>query len=379
MEQEQRRYWLALRTINGLGIHGLRTLIAAFGTPQRVFSASLDTLCSIPGIGKIIARRIVAFNDWAALEEELAYYDREKISLLSWQDAFYPSLLPHIYDPPALLFTKGVLQEDEKCIAVVGSRLATVYGTFITEKLCRELAVQGITVVSGMARGIDSAAHRGALAGLGRTIAVLGNGPDIIYPPENSTLCRRILERGALLTEYPAKTPPHQSHFPARNRIISGMSLGVLVVEAGERSGSLITAKFALEQNREVFAIPGAIDAPGSKGPHKLLKEGAILVETIDDILDVIAPHLDRISDYPSVSQEMPEKTGKILQTEAPRPELTGDEKALWSQLRGSPKEVDELIGSTGLACQTVQRLLTMLEVKGYIQKMPGSKYKLRE
>lgn len=379
MDQDQKKYWLALNTISGLGATGLKSLIEAFDNPHRVFDAPFEALCSVPGIGKTIAQRIRCFNDWGEQEKALAYYEKEKISLLTWQDACYPPLLLQIYDPPALLFVRGTLQKHEPCIAVVGSRVASTYGMFVTERLCRELAMQGITVVSGMARGIDSAAHRGALAGKGRTIAVLGNGLDTIYPPENLSLGQSIADHGALITEYPIHTPPRQKHFPARNRIISGISLGVLVVEAGEKSGSLITAKFALEQNREVFAIPGAIDSPGSKGTHKLLKEGAKLVETVDDVLDEIAPSLDQIKDRRFASSNRSNRVPKEHLRDHREPELQADEQILWMQLRDAPKEVDELIALTDWPCQKVQHLLIMLEMKGHIQKMPGSKYKLKE
>jgi len=379
MDQEQKKYWLALNTISGLGVNGLKALIDVFGTPRRIFDASFAELCAVPGIGKTIARRILRFDDWGGQDKALAFYEKEKIFLLSWQDSLYPPMLSQIYDPPALLYARGTLQEHEKCIAVVGSRVASTYGVFVTERLCRELAMQGITVVSGMARGIDSAAHRGALAGKGRTIAVLGNGLDSIYPPENLSLCRCIVDHGALITEYPVNTPPQPRHFPARNRIISGISLGVVVVEAGEKSGSLITAKLALEQNREVFAIPGAIDAPGSKGTHKLLKEGAKLVETVDDILDEISSHLDRINDSLSIPSIRADGAQKERPTDCGDPELQGDENTLWQQLRSAPKEVDELIALTGWSCQKLQSILTMLEMKGHIQKMPGSKYKMKE
>jgi len=379
MDQEQKKYWLALNAISGLGVYGLKALIEMFGTPRRIFAASFSELCAVPGIGQTIARRILRFDDWRGQDKALAYYEKEKISLLSWQDSLYPSMLSHIYDPPALLYVKGTLQKHENCIAVVGSRIAGAYGTFVTERLCRELAMQGITVVSGMARGIDSAAHRGALAGKGRTIAVLGNGLDTVYPPENLSLSHRIVEHGALLTEYPVDTPPKPRHFPARNRMISGISLGVVVVEAGEKSGSLITAKFALEQNREVFAVPGAIDAPGSKGTHKLLKEGAKLVETVDDILDEIASRLGRINALRPISSSRPDEVQNEHSTACGDPELQEDEMILWQRLRNAPKEVDELIALTGWPCQRIQSVLTMLEMKGHIQKMPGSKYKMKE
>jgi DNA processing protein len=375
MDLEENKYWLALNGISGLGVNGLKALIEAFGTPRRVFSASVEALCSVSGVGKTIAQRISRYHDWDRQKKALAYYEKEKISLLTWKDLLYPPLLSHIYDSPALLYAKGTLAENEKCLAVVGSRVASTYGMFVTERLCRELALQGITVVSGMARGIDSAAHRGAIAGKGRTIAVLGNGLDTIYPPENLSLGQSIVDHGAMLTEYPFGTPPRQSHFPARNRIISGISLGVVVVEACDKSGSLITARFALEQGREVFAIPGTIDSPGSKGTHKLLKEGAKLVETVDDILDEIMPHLEHSTRPSSVTIGLSEMPQRDVSQTSPKVELSKDELALWSKFNHATKEVDELIALTGLPCQSVQHLLIMLEMKGYVQKMPGSKY----
>ena len=375
MDQEQKKYWLALNAVNGLGVNGMKALIETFGTPRQVFDASFAGLCSISGIGKTIAQRIHRYHDWGRQEEALKYYEKENISILTWEDSLYPPLLSYIYDSPPLLFAKGTMQENEKCIAVVGSRVASTYGMFVTERLCRELAMQGITVVSGLARGIDSAAHRGTIAGKGRTIAVLGNGLDTVYPPENLSLCKSITEHGALITEYPVDTPPRPSNFPARNRIISGISLGVVVVEAGEKSGSLITAKFALEQGREVFAIPGSIDSPGSKGTNKLLKEGAKLVETVDDILEEIYPHLDSVSRPSSVSLDSSVERNSDVSPTAQKTELTKDELALWSKFNHASKEVDELISLTGMPCQSVQHLLMMLEMKGYIQKMPGAKY----
>jgi DNA processing protein len=376
MDQEQKKYWLALNAISGLGVNGLKALIDAFATPRRVFAASMEDLCSITGIGKTIAQRIRRYNDWDRQEKDLKYYEKENISILNWEDPLYPPLLSHIYDSPALLFAKGNLQENECCIAVVGSRVASTYGMFVTERLCRELALQGITVVSGMARGIDSAAHKGAIAGKGRTIAVLGNGLDTIYPPENLSLCKSIAEHGALITEYPVETSPRPSNFPARNRIISGISLGVVVVEAGEKSGSLITAKFALEQGREVFAIPGAIDSPGSKGTHKLLKEGAKLVESVEDILDEVCHHIDGVTrPSPVLTDSSESKKSDIPKTTQKMEDLTRDEIAVWRKFNHAPKDVDELISLTGLSCQSMQHILMMLEMKGYIQKMPGSKY----
>jgi len=379
MDQEEKKYWLALTSINGLGGNGLQALIDVFGGPRKVFSASFEALCSVPGIGKTIARRIRDYQGWNRQERDLQCCAKANIAIMTRQDPLYPPLLAHIYDAPALLFAKGTLHENEKCIAVVGSRMASTYGMFVTERLCRELALQGITVVSGMARGIDSAAHRGAISGKGRTLAVLGNGLDIVYPPENLSLSRSIADHGALLTEYPIGTPPRRNNFPARNRIISGIALGVVVVEASERSGSLITARFALEQGREVFAIPGTIDSPGSKGTHKLLKDGAKLVETVDDILDEIHLHLDGVRPssptcgYPGESGNDGTDQSDFLM------ELTPDEKSVLSHLKNSPIDVDELIFLSGVPCQAIQPILMMLEMKGCIQKKPGSKYMLKE
>ena len=381
MDQEQKKYYLALTAINGLGRIGIQSLLNTFVSPQQIFSAAFKTIYSVPGIGKTIAGRICSWDNWKKIEEELAYYHRENISLLTPDDAFYPFPLTQIYDPPVLLFVKGNLLPREKCLAVVGSRVASTYGMFVTERLCRELAWHGITIVSGMARGIDTAAHRGALAGKGRTIAVLGNGMNVIYPPENSSLSEEIVNCGALVTEYRRGISPDRKHFPCRNRIISGLSMGVVVVEAGERSGSLITARLALEQGREVFAVPGMVDSPGSRGTHKLLKDGARLVETVHDILDEILPQLE---DKP-VAQPVPRHHGtaeekqKISSPKENRGDLTGEEASLLALLRSSPREIDELIALSGISCKDVQPVLMMLEMKGHIQKMPGTKYMLKE
>jgi DNA processing protein len=337
----------------------------------------------VPGIGRTIARRICTWNGWKAIEEEMAYYRSEDVALLTADDDLYPPPLAQIYDPPCLLFTKGSLQPLEKCLAVIGSRTASTYGMFVTERLCRELAWHGVTVVSGMARGIDTAAHRGAIAGKGRTLAVLGNGINIVYPPENSSLAQEIVSNGALITEYRRGIPPHRDHFPRRNRIISGLSMGVVVVEAGERSGSLITARLALEQDREVFAVPGMVDSPGSRGTHKLLKDGAKLVETVHDILDEILPQLENKPVAAGQYQDAPaaekEEKRKISPPQKDSPDLTADEASLLALLTPSPREADELITLSGISCKAIQPILMMLEIKGHIQKMPGAKYMLKE
>ena len=311
------KFWIALISVDGVGSVGFKNLVDAFGNPRNVFNASHQSLTVIPGIGRKTAANVKDFNGWQKAEEELKLLKSYDARLITYQDSLYPRGLLNIYDFPPFLYVKGSLKEDDVNIAVVGSRTASTYGKFSTERLCRELAINGITVVSGMARGIDSAAHKGALAGKGRTIAVLGCGLDTIYPPENKELYEEIVSKGAVITEYPFGTPPSGSNFPARNRIISGISLGVVVVEANEKSGSLITAKLALEQGREVFAVPGSIDSAGSRGTHKLIKQGAILIENVHDILDEILPQVEiRPKDHP------PEE--KILMQDRRRREETG-------------------------------------------------------
>ncbi len=290
MKKTNLKYWIALKAVEGVGCVGFRTLLTAFGSPEAVFRASASTLQVLPGIGPKTADEICSFTDWRKAEQEVAQAGTLGVTIITCQDPLYPKNLLNIYDYPPFLYMKGSLCPEEIGVAIVGSRLASTYGRYVTEKLSRELALKGITIVSGLARGIDSAAHRGALAGKGRTIAVLGSGLDIVYPPENEALAADIAAQGALVTEYPFGTPPNAPNFPARNRLISGISLGVVVVEAGEKSGSLITARIASEQGRSVFAVPGAIESAGSRGTNRLIKQGAKLIENVEDILEEILP-----------------------------------------------------------------------------------------
>ncbi|MCX5854240.1 MAG: DNA-processing protein DprA, partial [Deltaproteobacteria bacterium] len=308
MNDHDLKYWIALKSIEGVGNVGFKNLVDALGSPRDVFNASTQTLKVIPGIGHKTAAHIKDFNNWQFADKECKLAEQMKVIIVSYRDPLYPKNLLNIYDFPVLLYVKGVLKEDDINIAVVGSRMASTYGKFSTERICRELALKGITIVSGLARGIDSAAHRGAVAGKGRTIAVLGCGLDIVYPPENEKLFMEIVEKGAVITEFPFGVPPNAPNFPSRNRIISGMSLGVVVVEAGEKSGSLITARMALEQGREVFAVPGSIDSAGSRGTHLLIKQGAKLIESVDDILDEILPQIDGYFQKPVPGDKTPHR-----------------------------------------------------------------------
>jgi len=269
----------------------------------------------------------------------------------------YPKVLLEISDPPPYLYVKGELRGSETAVAIVGSRRASTYGMLTTTRLATALAEQGITVVSGMARGVDTAAHRGALSGGGRSIGVLGCGVDVLYPPENRALFEEMAEKGALVSEFPLGTLPLAENFPRRNRIISGISRGVLVVEAMEKSGSLITAQYALEQGREVFAIPGNINSGASKGTNRLIKQGAKLVECVDDILEELPNH-------------RPGRSGGT----AVRPDfgLTPQEAAVYTLLAESPRHIDEIIVKSGLTVGDVSAILLRLELKGAIIQLPG-------
>ena len=291
------RPWLGLKAIPGIGDSILCRLIQQFGSPEAVRSASIESLVTVERVGLPLARAIQAGPDPAAreaVEKELAEIERLHLSVLTFLDPAYPARLKTIPDPPPLLYVSGELREDDRlAVAVVGSRHVSPAGRVFTEKLVRELAAAGVTVVSGLARGVDAAAHRGALEAGGRTIAVSGCGIDRTYPPEHQTLRKQIESSGDVLTELPSGATPHSYHFPKRNRIISGLSIGVVVTEAALQSGSLITARLAAEQGRDVFAVPGPVQSENSRGVNGLIKQGAKLVETVDDVLDELLPQLD--------------------------------------------------------------------------------------
>jgi DNA processing protein len=378
MSRHDLTYWIALKSIEGVGNLGFKNLVDALGNPRNVFDASIQTLKVIPGIGEKTAAHIKDFQQWQDADKSLEVTERLQANIVTYRDPLYPHNLLNIYDFPVFLYVRGDLREEDTNIAVVGSRMATTYGKFSTERLCRELALKGITIVSGLARGIDSAAHRGALAGKGRTIAVLGCGLDVVYPSENEKLFNEIAENGAVITEFPPGTPPSAPNFPSRNRIISGISLGVVVVEAGEKSGSLITARIALDQGREVFAVPGNIDSAGSRGTHQLIKQGAKLIENVDDILDEILPQIDdgtrrhvphernNLRDIADISKM---NHGVVMNT------LNDAEKAVLNCISSKKADVDTLIVSTGLKAGDVLNILLNLELKGLVEQLPGKTY----
>jgi len=377
---DDKKYWVALKSIDGLGNIGFKNLVDTFGSPQNVFNASLHALKKVSGISSKSATHIKDFTEWQRIENDLDLLKKYEARIITYRDPLYPGNLLNIYDFPPFLYMRGELRDDAINIAVVGSRMASTYGKFSTERLCRELAMEGITVVSGLARGIDSAAHRGALAGKGRTVAVLGCGLDILYPAENEELYREIIRNGAVITEYPFGTPPSGPNFPARNRIISGISLGVVVVEANEKSGSLITARIALEQGREVFAVPGSIDSAGSRGTNKLIKQGAKLIENVHDILDEILPQVEtRVRKKPSdvsPEEEVSRDAKKISKTDTT---LNHTERSVLNKITLKGTDVDDIIAATGIPTSHVLNILLTLELRGIIKQLPGNKFALKE
>ena len=384
MADEEIKYWIALKFVDEIGNVGFKNLVDVFGSPQAVFRATENQLIRVHTITERTARKIKKFHDWKRVERELEKAETHAVSIVTWKDKRYPRSLLNIYDFPPVLYVKGTLDSNDINIAVIGSRRASTYGTFLTERLSRELAGKGITIVSGMARGIDSAAHKGALLGRGRTIAVLGSGIDVIYPPENVDLYNNIARQGAIITEFPFESEPKGFHFPARNRIISGMSLGIVVVEASEKSGSLITARLGLDQGKEIFAVPGSIDAPGSKGTHKLLKEGAKLVENVHDILEEILPQIEQRK-KPCQGEE-----NKIFSVHVnnrnetvPRQQsirsLRSEEQGILKLLKKTPMYIDNIIEMSGHRTQDVLNILLYLELNGYIEQLPGKRFVIKE
>jgi DNA processing protein len=353
-------YWLGLSLTPGVGSILIKRLLDRFKTPEAVFHAPMKELLRVEGLGERVAGEIRKGPLEKAVEKELNLLKGLGGTILTFKEDAYPKRLRDIYDPPALLYVRGELKkEDELAVAIVGSRKTSLYGRWITEKVSQELARYGVTIVSGMARGIDSVAHKGAISGGGRTIAVLGCGVDVIYPSENRNLFHQIINQGAILSEFPMGSPPEGGHFPRRNRIISGLSIGVAVVQASAESGSLITAGYALEQGREVFAVPGNVGAEGSRGTNRLIKEGAKLVETSEDILEDILPQWTR-------------ERETIQKVEPPKRDLNEEEMALYQLLGETPVHIDVIIRESRLDPGRVSSLLLDLELKGLISQWPG-------
>ena len=358
-EAAEREARWALGLVPQLGGVALQGLLGAFGSAVKAWQATPQALQAVPGISRGMAQAIRRFSRAHAVRQDQERVARAGVRVIVWGDPEYPTRLQQIPSTPPVLYLRGTLErDDETAIAIVGARHATAYGEDLAGELAAELARRGLTIVSGLARGIDAAAHHGAVAAGGRTLAVLGSGLDQIYPPEHKGLADEVAAHGALVSEFPLGTPPLRLHFPRRNRIISGLSLGVIVVEAGVGSGALITAHHALEQGREVFAVPGRVHARYSEGCNRLIKAGAKLVETWEDVLSELLPQLRQ-------------RTPKRVPSPS-LPSLTGAEQQVFDILAEGPLHIDALIVRAGLPGGRVASALVGLEMKGLVRQLSG-------
>ncbi len=357
---------LCLTMVPGVGPHTSRALLEEFKTAGRVLSAPVRSLQAVAGVGPKLAEKIQQARRDHDPAVELERCRQRGVHVVPLDDPEYPAALKEIHDPPSLLYMKGQYRpSDQLAIALVGARRSTPYGCRIAERLAGSLARVGLTVVSGLARGIDAAAHRGALKAGGRTIAVLGNGLSEIYPPEHAALADEVAGAGVLLSEMPMEQRPLAGLFPQRNRLISGLCLGVVVVEAALRSGSLSTARHAMEQDREVFAVPGPVDMHTSRGCHALIRDGARLVETVEDILEELGPLVREVEPEPEAE---PVRHPAELS-------LSDLERSLLGHLDNLPKAVDELIVRTGMTASQVLSTLSVLEMRRLIRRVPGNQF----
>jgi DNA processing protein len=397
-------HWLALRRVHGAGPRTCRLLLERFGSAEQIFKSTEEEIIAA-GVGRNVARAIAGFKDFAPLEKELCELPRLGARLVRWTDADYPPNLRQIADPPPYLIARGLLEpNDAACVAVVGARAASEAGLRMAQRLGFELAAHGFVVVSGLARGIDGAAHRGALEAGGRTVAVLGCGIDVAYPPEHRGLADSIIERrGAVLSELPLGTAPLPENFPSRNRILSGLSLGVVIVEAAEKSGSLITARMALEQNRQVFAVPGSPLSGKTRGSNRLLREGAVLVECVEDVIEDLAPQMageasardvavaaagttrgrpmikPKLQD--AAAGETLSRSNSINSGSLPAELVEEGSKQIQSILSyltdAQSLHIDAVIETCQLPPQTVLNLLLELELMGLVVQHPGKLFTL--
>lgn len=367
---DNRQYWVWLSSIPGIGAVKSKKLLEHFKDPYNVWKAKENEFKKLTFLTSRDVSNLMNDKIKQGAKKHLENIYKNNIKILTIDDKLYPYYLKNIYDPPIVLFIKGSIKQNEKCIAVVGSRKATSYGLSMAQTISKELSNFGITIVSGMARGVDTYAHKGIIDARGRTIAVLGCGLDVVYPYENKKLMESIIENGACVSEYLPGIAPLASNFPARNRIISGISLGVIVIEAGERSGSLITADFALEQGREVFALPGNVCSMKSAGTNRLIKEGAKIVTSIEDILEEININFsDENIDSFFAKKILDERFFKGLDNE---------ERTIASCLKSEPSNIDLISKKTGFSVQLVSSVLIMLELKGIVEQLPGKIYKLK-
>ncbi len=353
-----KRYWIAFNLVKGIGAVRLQALKDHFGDLAIAWQAPLDAL-QAAGLSSKLAERVAQIRKSVDLEAYQAKLAAQGISVLTWEDELYPLRLKEIDQPPPVLYVRGSLTtEDAWAVAVVGTRRVSAYGRQVTEEMAAFLAVNGVTVVSGLARGVDAISHQSALKAGGRTIAVLGSGVDRIYPPEHAQLAGKIIASGAVVSDYAPGTPPEASNFPPRNRIISGLTLATVVVEAGETSGALITAQFAVDQGRDVFAVPGNILAPQSKGTNRLIAQGAHPLLSGRDLLEAL--NLTRVAEQRVVRKALP---GDEIETK------------LMNVLTHEPLHMDEIRNQTGLPIERVSAALAMMELKGLVRQVGGMNY----
>ena len=353
-----KRHWIGFNLIKGIGAVRMQALIQHFGDLSIAWNAAPAEL-SEAGLGLKVIERVMQAREKVDLDKLWKKIESQNIHILTWEDEAYPQRLKEIDQPPPVLYIRGeYLPDDLFAVSIVGTRRVTQYGRQITEEISAFLAANGITVISGLARGVDAIAHQSALKAGGRTIAVLGSGVDKIYPPEHRALAEQMLERGAIISDYAPGTPPDASNFPPRNRIISGLSLAVVVVEAGETSGALITAEFAAEQGREIFAVPGSILAPQSKGTNKLIQNGALPLLSMNDLMQAL--DLTRVGEHKAARKIIPAD-----ETEA----------RLMSVLGAEPLHVDEIRNQTELPIEKVSATLALMELKGMVRQVGGMNY----
>ena len=353
-----KRYWIGFNLIKGIGAVRFQALIQHFGDLERAWRAPAVELTAA-GLGRKVIERILEARETVDLAALNANIERQGITILTWPDAAYPARLKEIQQPPPVLYARGeYLEDDAFAVAVVGTRRVTAYGRQIAEEIAAYLAANGLTVISGLARGVDAIAHESALRAGGRTIAVLGSGVDRIYPPEFRGLADRMSTRGAIMSDYAMGTAPDAANFPPRNRLIAGLSLAVVVVEAGETSGALLTAQFAAEQGREVFAVPGNILAPQSKGTNRLIQQGAQPLLNMDDLMQAL--DLTRLGEHKAARKVLPAD-----ETEA----------RLLALLGGEPQHVDAIRSQAELPIEKVSAALALMELKGMVRQVGGMNY----
>lgn len=356
--------YLVLNLLPKIGPIRVRRLLETFETPERILKAKVSEIQQIDGFGHDLAETVADWENRVDILREQRRIKEENLTLLTLEDALYPKLLREIYDPPTVLYVRGQITErDHQGLAIVGSRHATHYGLSMTKKIAFQIAYAGYTVISGLARGIDTAAHEAALASKGRTIAVIGSGIGKLYPAENQALADKIAEQGAVVSEFPVDYPPDKQSFPLRNRIVSGWSCGIIVAEAPARSGSLITAQQAADQGRTVYAVPGNVDRPTSHGCNRLIQQGAKLIMDGADVLD------DLMTLFPT-STQLP-KTAPI----APHVVLQRDEETVYEVLSSEELHINEITLRCGLAMSMVSASLMKLEMKRLIKPLPGKFY----